>query len=110
MLNLAALATAGALAVFASGCTDTDKKPLNTSTAPSVTMFNEYCPIMGGPGDPNLTRQFEGKTVAFCCPGCPEAWDKLTVVQKEQALASAKPNPEHIRLVHEATKTRGAHY
>ena len=64
---------------------------------------------MGGPADPALTRVYNGKTIGFCCPGCPEAWDKLTDAQKATALANAKPNAEHVRKVHPATKTRGAY-
>jgi hypothetical protein len=66
---------------------------------------NEYCPIMGGPIDPakvpqTLVREYKGKMVAFCCPGCPENWDKLTDAQKDQVLAKAGPDEEHARKVH----------
>lgn len=57
---------------------------------------NSRCPIMGSPiqrdkVDAGLTRDFKGQKVAFCCAGCPVAWDKLTDGQKEAKLASSKP-------------------
>jgi hypothetical protein len=53
---------------------------------------NSVCPIMGGKIDadkvsPELTRTFEGKTVAFCCGGCPAKWDQLSDEQKRAKLA-----------------------
>lgn len=47
------------------------------------------CPIMGSPidiskVDESLTRQYKGRKIAFCCAGCPSAWDKLTEEQKQK--------------------------
>jgi ribosomal protein S20 len=55
---------------------------------------NARCPIMGSKIDPDnvpdrLTRTFEGKKVAFCCGGCPAAWDKLSDEQKAAKLKTA---------------------
>ncbi len=57
---------------------------------------NGLCPIMGSPINPdkvtgNLIRDYQGKKVAFCCAGCPAAWDKFTDAQKHAKLAKAKP-------------------
>jgi len=57
---------------------------------------NSVCPIMGGKIDPEnvkpeLTRQFNGQTIAFCCAGCPAEWDKLTDEQKQEKLLKQKP-------------------
>ncbi len=57
---------------------------------------NSLCPIMGSPINPdkvtrNLIRDYQGKKVAFCCAGCPAAWDKFTAAQKQTKLAKAKP-------------------
>ena len=54
---------------------------------------NATCPIMGGRIDParvtpELTREFKGQTVAFCCGGCPAKWDKLDA-ERKQALLTA---------------------
>lgn len=47
------------------------------------------CPIMGSPidiskVDESLTRNYKGRKIAFCCAGCPSAWDKLTEDQKQK--------------------------
>lgn len=58
------------------------------------TFVNTRCPIMGPPVNPkkvtkNLIRDYKGQKVAFCCAGCPSAWDKLTDLQKQAKLAKA---------------------
>ncbi len=55
---------------------------------------NKKCPIMGNTVKAdavpaNLYRTFKGKGVAFCCGGCPAAWDKLSDAKKVEKLASA---------------------
>ena len=57
---------------------------------------NVTCPIMGTPINPdkvtkNLTREYKGQKVAFCCGGCPIAWDKLSDAEKDAKLTKAKP-------------------
>ena len=78
-----------AIMLFAlTGCTDK-----TTSTASASTEFvNAKCPIMGSAINPDnipasLIREYKGKKVAFCCGGCPAAWDKLTDQQKDDKLA-----------------------
>jgi len=56
---------------------------------------NTRCPIMGSAIDAktiaaNLTRDYKGQKVGFCCGGCPVAWDKLSDEQKQAKLAAAK--------------------
>lgn len=58
---------------------------------PKQTFVNAKCPIMGGKIDPEhtpaeLTREFHGRKVGFCCAGCPKVWDKLTDAQKQAKL------------------------
>jgi len=55
---------------------------------------NTKCPIMGSKIEPadvpeELTRMHDGKKVAFCCGGCPAAWDKLSEEKKTEALRKA---------------------
>lgn len=62
------------------------------------TFVNAVCPLMGSPITPDkvtagLTREYKGQKVAFCCAGCPKAWDKLTNAQKEEKLTKAKAKP-----------------
>jgi hypothetical protein len=69
--------------------------------APQAKVVNGVCPITGNKIDPytvpdDLTREFQGKKVGFCCPACPPAWDKLTDQEKQAKLdqaikASEKP-------------------
>jgi len=65
---------------------------------------NTVCPIMGSPINPdkvpaNLVREYKGEKVAFCCAGCPAAWDQLSDAEKttklKQAVAKRQHNSEH---------------
>jgi hypothetical protein len=65
------------------------------------TFVNAVCPLMGSPikaekVTASLTREYKGQKVAFCCGGCPEAWDKLTETQKEAKLANTKAKPSPV--------------
>ena len=62
---------------------------------------NNRCPIMGSPINTNmvaknLTRDYKGQKVAFCCDGCPSAWDKLTDAEKNTKLAKVKPTLQKV--------------
>ncbi|MCE5327022.1 MAG: hypothetical protein LLG01_11485 [Planctomycetaceae bacterium] len=66
-----------------------------TPTEAKSAFANTKCPMMGSKIDaskvtPALTREFKGQKVAFCCGGCPAAWDKLTDAQKQAKLDAAK--------------------
>ena len=52
---------------------------------------NEKCPISKAGVDAKYTVSFDGKTVGFCCPNCPKAWEKLTNAQKKEKLAAVMP-------------------
>lgn len=57
-------------------------------------VVNVRCPIMGNKIDSNdvpekLTREWKGKTVAFCCAACPPTWDKLSDEEKQEKLKAA---------------------
>ncbi|MFA5866104.1 MAG: hypothetical protein WC975_15640 [Phycisphaerae bacterium] len=59
-----------------------------------AAFVNARCPIMGNPINPatvteNLTREYKGQRVAFCCAMCPGKWDKLTDAQKDAKLKEA---------------------
>ncbi len=67
-------------------------------TAADGAYANTHCPIMGGKIDPakvapNVTREWRGKRVAFCCSPCVGKWEKLTEEQKQAALAKATQPP-----------------
>ncbi len=56
---------------------------------------NANCPMMGKELDTDnvpedLTREFQGQTIGFCCPGCLGPWDKLSDDEKAAKLAPAE--------------------
>lgn len=64
---------------------------------------NARCPIMNSPINSdkvtkNLIRDYKGQKVAFCCAGCPAAWDKLTDAQKRAKLAKVRPVPSQLHI------------
>jgi hypothetical protein len=90
---LAALAGARKLVAAAAG------RPTGAAAAarPRRRFVNDRCPMMGTKINPakvpaSLTRTFRGEKVAFCCPGCPAAWDELTDVQRAMKLAAVIAN------------------
>ncbi|MBX3382849.1 MAG: hypothetical protein KF864_05005 [Phycisphaeraceae bacterium] len=56
----------------------------------SMGVVNTKCPIVPSHAlDPKVTREFQGKKVAFCCAGCVPAWDKMSDADKAAALKRA---------------------
>lgn len=56
---------------------------------------NVRCPIMNTALDldkvpAELTRTWKGEKVAFCCAGCPAAWDKLSDAEKDAKLNAVR--------------------
>jgi hypothetical protein len=69
-------------------------KALGTQVKPQYAN-SLLCPIMGSPIDisvidESLTRDYTGRKIAFCCPGCPSVWDKLTEDQKQKNVPGLK--------------------
>ena len=106
-------ATSAALLLLVSattvGCTESDQ----TATAPSMTdtveakpvsFANTECPIMGGKPTEELTVQYDGKTIGFCCDGCPEKWATLSDEEKAEKFAKvdAHAEPDQAGHDHEA--------
>ncbi len=69
-------------------------KALGTQMKPQFAN-NLRCPIMGSPinldtvGE-SLTRDYNGRKVAFCCAGCPSAWDKFSDAEKQAKVPGVK--------------------
>lgn len=62
-------------ALLFSSCTKesehkTQQHEMKMDTATEVT--NEICPIMGGKVNPQISTEYKGKKVYFCCSGCIE--------------------------------------
>lgn len=95
----------GLLTVFLPGCekeTASPEKPPaapeeSLAVEPDVKFVNVRCPMMDSEiklekVDLSLVREFKGKKVAFCCPGCPIAWEKLSDEEKETKLKAVLPS------------------
>ena len=96
ILALTALVLVACTLAMLGGCKKEEPTTVSVNVeTPKVEFVNSKCPIMGKPIDPatvpaNLVKDFAGQKVAFCCAGCPAAWDKLSDVEKIAKLAEAK--------------------
>ncbi|MHC4494985.1 MAG: hypothetical protein ACYSYM_04090 [Planctomycetota bacterium] len=97
-----------ALKAIQSGDRQTEQEELIKATKKLLTVYKALgthvrpqfanslsCPIMGSPIDINmvdesLTRDYAGRKVAFCCAGCPSAWDQLSDPQKQAKVPGVK--------------------
>jgi len=62
----------------------------NTSASSGSGALNANCPMMPShEADETVTTDFNGQTVAFCCPKCVSGWEKLDDSDKQSRLASA---------------------
>jgi YHS domain-containing protein len=57
--------------------------------------INKICPVEKGEVDPDVTIQYEGKTIGFCCSGCDAEFKKdpakyMAIIAKEEAAAKDK--------------------
>ena len=93
--TLLPLPAAGLLALTIGCAVETDTAaPVTTAdpapTATPVALVNEVCPLMGGDADPEVTTEWDGKTVGFCCASCIPEWEELSDEQKAAKLAAAE--------------------
>lgn len=99
-LAATALVSVGLL-VLAGGCSEmpchhgmtghSDAPTAKTADGKPLTFANDRCPIMGNAIAPakvpaSLVRDYNGQKIAFCCGGCPGAWDLLPASQKDAKL------------------------
>ncbi len=93
--------TAGVAALVGmTGCGD-EQAPTDDGQAAAAEFVNARCPIMGNPINPenvtdDLTREFRGQKVAFCCAACPSQWDELSGEEKAEKLQDVLAEGEHI--------------
>jgi len=83
------------LSLTLTGCKEADVSVDEVATTPEVTddvteisFTNTKCPIMGGKPTTELTAEYNGQTIGFCCDGCPQKW--ATLSEEEQAEKFAK--------------------
>ena len=98
ILGIVGACCLGLVMILASGCEKETEQPAQVTPLQrqAPQFVNARCPIMGTPIDPakvpeELTRMHKGQKVAFCCPGCPLAWDKLSDAEKDAKLAEVTP-------------------
>ena len=64
----------------------------NMGSSSGNAAVNANCPMMPShEADQEVTSEFNGQTVAFCCPKCISGWDKLDDADKQSRLADAMP-------------------
>jgi len=57
---------------------------------PGVKAVNTVCPVVDADGaDENVTAEWRGKTIAFCCPTCVRQFARMTDAQKDAMLVKA---------------------
>jgi hypothetical protein len=66
------------------GCSSTKSTPAAAATKAPV---NTTCPMMGQGVKTNVTVDYHGQTVAFCCEGCVDEWNALSDAERKQKLA-----------------------
>ena len=71
------------LLVSLAACGSAADEPVAAAT------LNAHCPIMGEQLDPDVTVDFDGGKVGFCCEKCVAKWKALDDASKQAALAAA---------------------
>lgn len=63
--------------IVLSGCKKKSEPaaPAETKEAASVTILQKTCPIMGEAINKDFFKEYKGKKVYFCCPGCKEKFE-----------------------------------
>ncbi len=86
MRKILSILALGASLAFATGCQSTDKHE-NVDPAAVENLaapVNPNCPMMvDHEVDPEVTVDWNGHTVAFCCEGCIDDWNDMTEEQQQ---------------------------
>ena len=66
-----------------------------TAEATEPLIAQTTCPVMGGPIDPNIYLDYQGRRVYFCCQGCQAEFMKNPdeYMQKLDEQLKAAPEP-----------------
>ncbi|CAG0979893.1 hypothetical protein PHYC_01708 [Phycisphaerales bacterium] len=86
MKTLSAVLLAAAL-LSLGACQSTPKSD-TASASPGV--LNTKCPMAGETPNPNVTADYKGGKVAFCCKGCMTKWNGKSDAEKAALLEKAK--------------------
>ena len=66
----------GAVGLFAAGCKKTEPQETAPAAADQPEIAQKICPVMGGPIDPNIYTDYNGRRIYFCCTSCLKAFEK----------------------------------
>lgn len=62
----------------------------STGNRPGIKAVNTTCPIVDADGaDENVTADWRGKTIAFCCPTCLRKFNRMNDAEKDAVLVKA---------------------
>jgi len=86
-------------AVIAAGCQKPGEPeapmpgmPMSSGAATEEAPAQKLCPVTGEPIDPNISVEYEGRRIYFCCANCPETFkqDPLKYIRKvDEELSGA---------------------
>lgn len=73
------------------GCADSGSPITDKAASPAatVTLANAVCPMMDDVAKEDITVEWNGKTVGFCCRDCIPEWNSLTEEEKTAKFAAA---------------------
>ena len=90
MRRAAAIATFAAVALFA-GCESTQEVEAESqpaTTQVSMGTLNETCPLSGAAVNPDVTADYHGQKIGFCCSDCLGTWDGWSDDRKAKYVAT----------------------
>ena len=88
MRTMITLAAACLACACITGCHDSNKHAQATQPSAQVMASNEMCPISGKPVNPNVSSNYNGKVVHFCCGGCKGKFDAMSDADKAKMCAA----------------------
>lgn len=87
MKQLSTVLVAAALLALGA-CQSAQKTDSAAKASPGV--MNTKCPMAGEAVNPNVTADYKGGKVAFCCKGCMGKWNAKSDAEKAALLEKAK--------------------
>jgi len=97
ILLVAVVAVALTWGILAAGCKP-ESQPAPTGKAPAkAEIAQKLCPVMGGPINPNIFVDYNGRRIYFCCDMCPPQFKKdpekflKKLDEQMKATGSVKP-------------------
>ncbi len=95
VLTVVAVA-AGLLIAGCKGCKKTEK-PATPPAGAATQIAQKTCPVMGGPINPKVFTDYNGRRIYFCCPACVEKFktdpEKYIAKVDEELKGAAPANP-----------------